>query len=60
MADTTPAPIGADTALVQLVAAVEAETDPAWDCTSYHPSLWCALEVARATLASATQGESNV
>ena len=53
--DTTPVPIGADGALALLVAAVEAETDPSWECNSYHPSLWSALDVARAALASAAQ-----
>ena len=47
--------IGADAALARLVAAVEAETSPDWDCNSYHPSLWSALDVARAALASAAQ-----
>ena len=55
MPNTTPASIGADAALARLVAAVEAETDPDWDCNSYHPSLWSALDVARAALASAAQ-----
>lgn len=55
MTDTTPAPIGADAALALLVAAVEAETDPSWECTSYHPSLWSALSVARAAPATAAQ-----
>ena len=55
--DTTPAPIGADAALALLVAAVEAETGPGWDCNSYHPSLWPALKAARAALASAAQPE---
>lgn len=53
MTNTTPAPIGVDTALALLVAAVEAETDPSWECNSYHPSLWSALDVARAALARA-------
>lgn len=53
--DTIPAPIGADAALALLVAAVEAETDPSWKCNSYHPSLWSALDVARAAIASAAQ-----
>ena len=53
--DTTPAPIGADAALAQLVAAVEAEADPDWVCTSYHPSLWPALKAARTALATAAQ-----
>lgn len=55
MADTTPVPIGADAALALLVAAVEAETDPSWECNSYHPALWSALDVARAALATAAQ-----
>lgn len=53
--DTTPVPIGADGALALLVAAVEAETDPSWECNSYHPSLWPALKAARTALASAAQ-----
>ena len=53
--DTTPVPIGADGALALLVAAVEAETDQSWECNSYHPSLWSALNVARAALATAAQ-----
>lgn len=58
--DTTPASIGADAALALLVAAVEAETDPSWECNSYHPSLWSALDVARAALASAVQPPAAV
>ena len=54
----TTTTIGADAALARLVAAVEAETDPGWDCNSYHPSLWSALDVARAALASAAQPAS--
>ena len=57
MADTTPAPVGADAALALLVAAVEAETGPGWDCNSYHPSLWPALKAARTALATAAQPE---
>lgn len=57
--DTTLAHTAEDAALAPvlalLVAAVEAETDPGWDCNSYHPSLWSALDVARAALASAEQ-----
>lgn len=53
--DTTHTSIGAEAALAQLVAAVDAETDPAWDCASYHPALWRALEVARAVLAREAQ-----
>lgn len=58
MADTTHAPIGEDAALAQLVAAVEAETDPGWDCNSYHPSLWPALKAARAALSTAAQRDA--
>lgn len=58
--DTTPAPIGADGALALLVAAVEAETDQSWECNSYHPSLWSALNVARAALATAAQPPAGI
>lgn len=58
MTNTTPAPIGAPDALAQLVAAVEAETDPGWDCNSYHPSLWPALKAARAARAAKEGGEA--
>ena len=40
--------------LMNLVKAVDAEMSESWECASYHPSLWPALEAAHAAI-SATQ-----
>jgi hypothetical protein len=31
--------------------ALEAETDPSWDCNSYHPKIWSAITVIKEALA---------
>ena len=38
-------------ALKMALEALEAETDPSWDCNSYHPKIWSAITVIKEALA---------
>jgi hypothetical protein len=44
-----------DEALKLALEAMEAETNPSWDCNSYHPKIWNAITTIKEALAEPPQ-----